>query len=64
MATEDLATALVEASRLGDVQSLETLLIEAQGSDINFATEGGVTLLMHAIIGAGMPIYQCLWHDF
>ena len=68
MATEDLAVALVEASRLGDVQTLEALLTEAQGSDINFTTEGGVTLLMHAIIGAGrrivsVPAHQSRWRS-
>ena len=53
MATQNLAEALVESCRSGDVQSLQALLTQYPGIDVNFTTEGGVTLLMHTIIGAG-----------
>ena len=45
---------LVEVCRTGDTQSLQILMTQHPGQlDVNLASEGGVTLLMHAIIGAG-----------
>ncbi len=42
---------IVEACRTGDLIGLQGLLTDQ--SDVSIVTEGGVTLLMHAIIGAG-----------
>lgn len=49
----DLVEALVQTSFTGDVESLRVLLQQsaAAGVDLNFATEEGFTLLMHAING-------------
>ncbi len=49
-----MASQLVELCHNGDAQSLAALLTQSPGEiDVNLASEGGVTLLMHAIIGAG-----------
>lgn len=43
---------LIEAARSGDVVALDGLLQEGiDGVNVNLQTEGGVSLLMHAIIG-------------
>ena len=49
----DFAEALVQTSYAGDAESLRILLQQsaAAGVDLNFATEEGFTLLMHAING-------------
>lgn len=57
--SRQLADALVQACSLGDLGALQTLLSQHPGIDVNIATEGTVTLLMHAIIGAGK---SCLIH--
>ncbi len=45
---------LVEVCHTGDAQSLAALLTQNPGElDVNLSSEGGVTLLMHTIIGAG-----------
>ncbi len=48
----DVPQELVNACSLGDVQTLYELLSQHAGL-VNLASEGGVTLLMHTIIGAG-----------
>ena len=48
-----LVEGVVEACHCGDVGTLQTLLTQHPELDINLTTEGGVTLLMHTIIGAG-----------
>ena len=53
MSAEEIAEALVSSCNHGDVATLQQLLSTYPDLDINYATEGGVTLLMHAIIGAG-----------
>ena len=47
---------LVEACSAGDAQTLQQLVAkqQPQGAGLDVSTEGGVTLLMHAIIGAGL----------
>lgn len=54
MSAEEIADALVTSCNHGDVATLQQLLATYPDLDINYATEGGVTLLMHAIIGAGI----------
>ena len=49
---------LVQACTSGDVQALYEILSQQQSQEelalmVNLTTEGGVTLLMHTIIGAG-----------
>ena len=52
-----LVEGVVEACHSGDVGTLQTLLTQHPELDINLTTEGGVTLLMHTIIGAGEWTY-------
>ena len=47
----------MEACHSGDVGTLQSLLTQHPELDINLTTEGGVTLLMHTIIGAGEWTY-------
>ena len=47
-----MASELVVACKVGDVQTLYDLLSQ-QPSVVNLTSEGEVTLLMHTIIGAG-----------
>ena len=51
---------IVEACRSGDLITLQQLLTDQ--SDVSIVTEGGVTLLMHAIIGAGEYIPPHITH--
>ncbi len=51
MGTRPTNLAEGEACRTGDLIGLQGLLTDQ--SDVSIVTEGGVTLLMHAIIGAG-----------
>ena len=44
---------LLLACQSGDAHTVQRLMSEVPGLDVGMATEGGVTLLMHAIIGAG-----------
>ena len=44
---------VVNVCSSGDVQTLYELLSQHPGL-VNLASDGGVTLLMHTIIGAGM----------
>lgn len=48
-----LVEGVVEACHSGNVGTLQALLTQHPELDINLTTEGGVTLLMHTIIGAG-----------
>ena len=52
-----LVEGVVEACHSGNVGTLQALLTQHPELDINLATEGGVTLLMHTIIGAGDSTY-------
>ena len=44
---------LVLACQAGDARAMQQLLTANLGLDVAMTTEGGVTLLMHTIIGAG-----------
>ena len=47
-----LGDLLVDAARSGNVVALDGLLQEGDGgAHVNLQTEGGVSLIMHAIIG-------------
>ena len=59
MAAHQLAQSLVDVCNSGDARGLVALLDQNPGIDLNFTTEGGVTLLMHAIIGAGRKQSHC-----
>ena len=48
-----LVEGVADACHSGDVGTLQAMLTQYPELDINLSTEGGVTLLMHAIIGAG-----------
>ena len=50
---EQLAEVLVQCCSLGDPHTLQQVVREYPDLDYNMATEGGVTLLMHTVIGAG-----------
>ena len=52
--TEQLSEILVHCCTVGDHQTLRQVRTEYPEADLNMTTEGGVTLLMHTIIGAGM----------
>ncbi len=54
--TSSVPLEMVNACSSGDVQTLYQLLSQHPDptSLINLASDGGVTLLMHAIIGAGI----------
>ena len=52
-----LVEGVVEACHSGNVGTLQALLTQYPELDINLTTEGGVTLLMHTIIGAGEWFY-------
>ena len=58
---DDLAVGLVTACTQGDVSGLQTILSAYPDLDINYTIEGGVTLLMHTIIGAGEGVRVCVW---
>ncbi len=49
----EVYSALVVACSQGDHVSLQSILNSYSDVDLNATTDGGVTLLMHAIIGAG-----------
>ena len=49
----DAADQLLLACQNGDAHSLQAMMSSVAGLDLSMATEDGVTLLMHAIIGAG-----------
>lgn len=55
-----LVEGVVEACHSGNVGTLQALLTQYPELDINLTTEGGVTLLMHTIIGAGEWFYTHL----
>ena len=51
----ELADLLLSACQSGDAHALQSLLGSVTEADlVSLATEDGVTLLMHTIIGAGM----------
>lgn len=53
---------LVDAARSGNVVALDELLQEGGGGEanVNLQTEGGVSLVMHAIIGwFAQGAYSC-----
>ena len=55
MATaEQLSEYLVQCCTMGDPHTLQQVKSQYPETDFNMITEGGVTLLMHIIIGAGM----------
>ena len=61
MATEEqLSELLVQCCSLGDPQTLQQVVNEYPNADFNMTTEGGVTLLMHAVIGAGQLLQLVL----
>lgn len=51
----ELVEGLVQSTLAGDVASLQVCLQQSavSGLPVDFQTEGGVTLLMHAITAAG-----------
>ena len=51
---EQLSKMLVHCCSIGDPHTLREIRREYPEADFNMTTEGGVTLLMHTIIGAGM----------
>jgi hypothetical protein len=51
---EQLLELLVHCCTMGDPDTLRQVRTEYPEADFNITTEGGVTLLMHTIIGAGM----------
>ena len=58
MATEEqLSEILVQCCSLGDPQTLQQVINEYPDIDYNMTTEGGVTLLMHTVIGAGEHVH-------
>ena len=55
MATsEQVSEILIQCCSLGDPQTLLWVVNEYPDTDFNMTTEGGVTLLMHTVIGAGI----------
>ena len=50
---QQLLEVLLQCCDLGDPHTLQQVVREYPDIDYNITTEGGVTLLMHAIIGAG-----------
>ena len=52
-AEEQLAEMMVHCCTMGDPHTLQQVLSEYPEVDVNMTTEGGVTLLMHTVIGAG-----------
>ena len=50
---EQLSELLVRCCTVGDPNTLRQVRAEYPEADFNMTTEGGVTLLMHTIIGAG-----------
>ena len=51
---EQLSELLVHCCSMGDPHTLRQIRTEYPEADFNMTTKGGVTLLMHTIIGAGM----------
>lgn len=51
---EQLSELLVHCCSMGDPHTLRQVRTEYPQADFNMTTEGGVTLLMHTIIGASM----------
>ena len=51
---KQLSEWLVHCCSMGDPHTLRQVRMEYPEADFNMTTEGGVTLLMHTIIGAGM----------
>lgn len=56
----ELVEALVQSTYAGDVASLQLCLQQSaiSGLTMDFSTEGGVTLLMHAITAAGWCLHN------
>ena len=54
-----LVEGVAGACHSGDVGTLQAILTQHPELDINLSTEGGATLLMHAIIGAGGMSHTC-----
>ena len=55
------ADQLLLACQNGDAHSLQAMMSSVAGLDLSMATEDGVTLLMHTIIGAGEAL--CTSHN-
>ena len=51
-----LEEVIVEMCRTGDAASLRSILAQSPQTDLNFNTDGGITLLMHAILGIGESV--------
>ena len=54
----DVSTQLLAACQSGDAHALQSMMSSVAGVDLSMKTEGGVTLLMHTIIGAGILAYD------
>lgn len=51
---EQLLEILLQCCQLGDPVTLQQVVSQYPDLDYNITTEGGVTLLMHTVIGAGI----------
>ena len=56
---QEVLQLVVHSCSMGDYQALQNLLFQHPDININMTTEGGATLLMHTIIGAGV----CILHS-
>lgn len=54
-----LEEVIVERCRTGDAAALQSILLQSPQIDLNFITDGGVTLLMHALVGLGGKRLVC-----
>lgn len=53
----DVYELLIQCASQGDISQLDSVLINHRDAlDINFQTEGGLNLLMHAVISAGSNV--------
>lgn len=48
-----LEEVLADVCRRGDIATLQSILAKSPEADLNITTDGGLTLLMHALIGFG-----------
>lgn len=50
---DTLEEVLADICRRGDTAALRSILANSPEIDLNFTTDGGLTLLMHALVGFG-----------